>query len=164
MIYRTLRKEDPEKAPVSVDFKKSVILRALSDAGPKPVLSESAYLPESRTLKTTGTEEGGAAGSGAVGSGLKLQEYELTVYTEENFWDEWPEDGTTWRKVEREYTARLEHLASLFRNTHVKVNIVFKDYTFGWEVDVEPYWEVELDPVFGLDETPSTNEPVNPAE
>lgn len=153
-----------ESSRVRVDFKRSVELLAQSEAGPRPVLSESAYLPESRTLKTTGTEEGGAAGSGAAGSGLKLQEYELTVYTEEKFWDEWPEDGTTWRKVEREYTARLEHLASLFRNTHVKVNIVFKDYTFGWEVDVEPYWEVELDPVFGLDETPSTNEPVNPAE
>lgn len=153
-----------ESSLVRVDFKRSVRLPALSEVGPETFSSESAYLPESRTLKTTGTEEGGAAGSGAAGSGLKLQEYELTVYTEETFWDEWPEDGTTWRKVEREYTARLEHLASLFRNTHVKVNIVFKDYTFGWEVDVEPYWEVELDPVFGLDETPSTNEPVNPAE
>lgn len=153
-----------ESSRVRVDFKKSVTLHALSEVGPRPVLSESAYLPESRTLKTTGTEEGGAAGSGAAGSGLKLQEYELTVYTEEKFWDEYPEDGTTWRKVEREYTACLEHLASLFRNTHVKVNIVFKDYELSWEVDVEPYWEVELDPVFGLDETPSTNEPVNPAE
>lgn len=148
-----------ESSRVRVDFKKPVLVYAISSAGPEPVRSESAYLPESRTLKTTGTEEGGAAGSGAADSGLKLQEYELTVYTEETFWDEWPEDGTTWRKVEREYTARLEHLASLFRNTHVKVNIGFNDYTLDWEVDVEPYWEVELDPVFGLDEP---KEPVNP--
>lgn len=135
-----------ESSRVRVDFKKSVILPALSDAGPKPVLSESAYLPESRTLKTTGTEEGDT-----VDPSLKLQEYELTVYTKETFLDEKPVDSDAkWREVERKYTARLEHLASLFRNTHVKVNIGFKDYTLDWAVDVEPYWAVELDPVFGL--------------
>ena len=48
------------------------------------------------------------------------------------------------------YTAPLPHLASLFRNTHVKVNVTFKDHQLEWEVDVEPYWEVVLDPIFGL--------------
>lgn len=63
-------------------------------------------------------------------------------------------------RSKRKYSAGLEHLASLFRNTHVKVNVSFKDYTLDWEVDVEPYWEVELDPVFGLDDP----KPVNPEE
>jgi hypothetical protein len=49
----------------------------------------------------------------------------------------------------------LPNLASLFRNTHVKVKVNFKNLSeaeLEWEVDVEPYWEVVLDPVFGLDE------------
>ena len=153
-----------ESSRVKVNFKNSVTVPAKSaDSTREPVSvpSESAYLPESRTLKTIGTEEGGTVGSGTVTSDLKLQEYELTVYTKETFLDE-PEYGTTQqREVEREYSAGLEHLASLFRNTHVKVNVCFKDYTLDWEVDVEPYWEVELDPVFGLDEP---EKPVNPAE
>lgn len=151
-----------ESSRVRVDFKNSVAVPAIlagSAEEPVSVPSESAYLPESRTLKTIGTEEGGTAGSGTVASDLKLQEYELTVYTKETFLDEKPEAGAAQRReVEREYSAGLEHLASLFRNTHVKVNVCFKDYTLDWEVDVEPYWEVELDPVFGL------GEPVNPAE
>jgi|GEM_PF-492405 hypothetical protein len=153
-----------ESSRVKVNFKNSVTVPAKSagSAGePVSVPSESAYLPESRTLKTIGTEEGGTVGSGTVAFDLKLQEYELTVYTKETFLDE-PEYGTAQqREVEREYSAGLEHLASLFRNTHVKVNVCFKDYTLDWEVDVEPYWEVELDPVFGLDEP---EKPVNPAE
>ena len=43
---------------------------------------------------------------------------------------------------------------SLFRNTHVKVKVNFKNLSeaeLELEVDVEPYWEVVLDPVFGLD-------------
>lgn len=153
-----------ESSRVRVDFKSPVAVPAISASGvnePIPVSSESAYLPESRTLKTIGTEEGGTAGSDAVAFDLKLQEYELTVYTKETFLDEKSENGTAQRReVERKYSAGLEHLASLFRNTHVKVNVSFKDYTLDWEVDVEPYWEVELDPVFGLDDP----KPVNPEE
>ncbi|MDE6172674.1 MAG: hypothetical protein K2G34_06395, partial [Bacteroides sp.] len=138
-----------EGSLVSVNFKEKVTLSAIAagNAGnPVPVLSEPVYLPESRTLATIGTEKGDT-----VVPSLKLQEYELTVYTKETFLDEKPEDSDAkWREVERKYTARLEHLASLFRNTHVKVNIGFNDYTLVWAVDVEPYWAVELDPVFGL--------------
>ena len=137
-----------ESSRVRVDFKKPVLVYAISSAGPEPVRSESAYLPESRTLKTIGTEKGDT-----VVPSLKLQEYELTVYTKETFLDEKPEGSDAeWRVVERKYTAQLEHLASLFRNTHVKVNIGFNDYTLDWKGDVEPYWAVELDPVFGLDD------------
>lgn len=154
-----------ESSRVRVDFKSPVTVPVISASGvnePIPVSSESAYLPESRTLKTIGTEEGGTVGSGTVASDLKLQEYELTVYTKETFLDEEPEDGTAQRReVERKYSAGLEHLASLFRNTHVKVNVSFNDYTLDWEVDVEPYWEVELDPVFGLGDP---EKPVNPEE
>ena len=136
-----------EGSLVSVNFKETVTLSAIAAGNaenPVPVLSEPVYLPESRTLATTSTEEGGT-----VDPSLKLQEYELTVYTKETFLDEKPEDSDVgWRKLK--YTARLEHLASLFRNTHVKVNIGFNDYTLVWAVDVEPYWAVELDPVFGL--------------
>ncbi|WP_299991820.1 hypothetical protein [uncultured Bacteroides sp.] len=138
-----------EVSLVSVNFKKKVTLSAITAGNAeKPVSVEPFYLPESRTLATTGTEEGGT-----VDPSLKLQEYELTVYTKETFLDEKPEGSDAeWRVVERKYTARLEHLASLFRNTHVKVNIGFNDYTLDWKVDVEPYWAVELDPVFGLDD------------
>ncbi len=134
-----------EGSLVSVNFKEKVTLSAITAGNAaKPVSVEPFYLPESRTLATTGTEEGGT-----VDPSLKLQEYELTVYTKETFLDEKPVDSdVVWRKLK--YTARLEHLASLFRNTHVKVNIGFNDYTLNWEVDVEPYWAVELDPVFGL--------------
>ena len=138
-----------EGSLVSVNFKEKVTLSAITAGNaenPVPVLSEPVYLPESRTLATTSTEKGDT-----VVPPLKLQEYELTVYTKETFLDEKPKDSDAeWRKVERKYTARLEHLASLFRNTHVKVNIGFNDYTLVWAVDVEPYWAVELDPVFGL--------------
>lgn len=131
-----------EGSLVSVNFKETVTLSAITAGNAEKTVS--VYLPESRTLATTGTEEGDT-----VVSSLKLQEYELTVYTKETFLDEKPADSDVgWRKLK--YTARLEHLASLFRNTHVKVNISFNDYTLNWEVDVEPYWAVELDPVFGL--------------
>ncbi len=138
-----------EGSLVSVNFKETVTLSAITAGNAEKTVSvEPVYLPESRTLATTDTEEGGT-----VVPSLKLQEYELTVYTKETFLDEKPEDSDAeWREVERKYTARLEHLASLFRNTHVKVNIGFNDYTLDWAVDVEPYWAVELDPVFGLDD------------
>lgn len=135
-----------EGSLVSVNFKETVTLSAITAGNAEKTVS--VYLPESRTLATIGTEKGDT-----VVPSLKLQEYELTVYTKETFLDEKPKDSDAeWREVERKYTARLEHLASLFRNTHVKVNIGFNDYTLDWAVDVEPYWAVELDPVFGLDD------------
>ncbi len=84
---------------------------------------------------------------------LKLQEYEVTIHTEEGFDEETTAPDSP--KVARSYTATLPNLASLFRNTHVKVKVNFKNLSeaeLELEVDVEPYWEVVLDPVFGLDE------------
>lgn len=83
------------------------------------------YLPESRNRISDNP--------------LKLQEYQLSVTT--------LDEGSIHENV---YTATLPQLASLFRNTHVKVNVTFKDYELDWAVDVEPYWEVVLDPIFGL--------------
>lgn len=83
------------------------------------------YLPESRNRIS--------------GNPLYLQEYQLSVTT--------LDEGSTDENV---YTATLPQLASLFRNTHVKVNVRFKDHGLDWAVDVEPYWEVVLDPIFGL--------------
>lgn len=91
------------------------------------------YLPESRNLQ----EES---------NNLKLQEYELTLTTSEVFGEE--NNSIT---EEREYKATLPQLASLFRNTHVKVNVTFKDHTLHVEVALVPYAEVELTPDFGLD-------------
>lgn len=101
-----------------------------------PVTTESAttlYLPESRN-RINGDNP------------LKLQEYELTLTTSEVY----TKEGGSQFTEERKYTATLPQLASLFRNTHVKVNVTFKDYGLDCAVDVEPYWEVVLDPIFGL--------------
>lgn len=56
-------------------------------------------------------------------------------------------DGT-----EHTFTEVLPNLRALFRNTHVVINITLnkKDIV----VDVIPYGEVKLDPIFGLDEKP----------
>lgn len=104
------------------------------------------YLPESRSQENKNDE-------------LKLQKYTLTVHTTETF-----EGNGNKNSREKSYTAPLPHLASLFRNTHVKVNIVFNDYDVNWQVDVEPYWEVKLDPEFGLDvpDTTTPEQPTNP--
>lgn len=151
-----------EGSLVMVDFKTPVIVSAASASStedPVPVVSsESVYLPESRTLKNT--EEGGTSGSDAVTPDLKLQEYELTIYTKETYLDEKAGSSDTRGETERTYSAKLAHLASLFRNTHVKINIGFNDHTFDWEVDVEPYWEVLLEPVFGLGDP----KPINPED
>ena len=50
------------------------------------------------------------------------------------------------------FRSRLPALASLFRNTHVKVNVGFTDRNpeLELQVDVEPYWEVNLEPDFGI--------------
>lgn len=101
-----------------------------------PVTTESAttlYLPESQN-RINGNNP------------LKLQEYKLTLTTSEVY----TKEGNSQFTEERKYTATLPQLASLFRNTHVKVNVRFKDYELDCAVDVEPYWEVVLDPIFGL--------------
>lgn len=94
------------------------------------------YLPESKTVKPDDDT-------------YQLQEYSITVHTREG-------------EETKEYTATLPHLASLFRNTHVEVGAIFTDHTLNWIVDVEPYWGIELKPVFGLDEP--TEEPDEPIE
>ena len=93
------------------------------------VASAAIYLPESKSVKS---------GDNA----LKLQEYKVTIRTEEELLDG--------NKTTAVYTSTLPRLGSLFRNTHVKVNIVFNPLE--WQVDVEPYWGVVLDPKFGLDD------------
>ena len=115
---------------------------------PTPVTAtQSFYLPESRSQKNTDDPFG-------------LQEYKLTIHTCETFIgsgtvsaygrsETVPNGGDG---VTRSYTHILPHLASLFRNTHVKVSITFNDYELDWQVDVEPYWEVVLKPEFGLDD------------
>lgn len=100
------------------------------------VASDAIYLPESKTVK-----------SGADNT-LGLQEYKVTIRTTEN---------SGFENTQAIYTSTLPRLGSLFRNTHVKVNIVFNDYTLEWQVDVEPYWGIELKPEFGLDEPKETN-------
>lgn len=101
------------------------------------------YLPESKNLKTEPEGES---------KDLKLQEYELTIHTKEKILND---DGTENAQITNEYTAKLPQLTSLFRNTHVKVNVTFNDHQLDWEVDVEPYWEVVLDPIFGLGDKPT---------
>lgn len=49
-------------------------------------------------------------------------------------------------------TAKLPNLPSLPRNTHVKINLSFGEYGIKCIVDVVPYTQVTLDPVFGFDE------------
>lgn len=103
-------------------------------------IPNAIYLPESKTVKTPD-------------NGYHLQEYSITVHT--------AEDGET-----KDYTATLPHLASLFRNTHVEVGGIFtdQDHTIDWIVDVEPYWGIELKPIFGLDEPKEPEEPDEPIE
>ncbi|WP_297643615.1 hypothetical protein [uncultured Bacteroides sp.] len=85
------------------------------------------YLPESQNLISGDNP-------------LKLQEYKLSVTT--------LDEGSIHENV---HTAILPQLASLFRNTHVKVNVTFKDHGLSVEVKLVPYAEVELEPDFGLD-------------
>ena len=98
---------------------------------PSMAAADAIYLPESKAVK-----------SGADNT-LGLQEYNVTIHTTEN---------SGYQSTKAIYTSTLPRLGSLFRNTHVKVNIVFNDYTLEWQVDVEPYWGVTLDPIFGLDD------------
>lgn len=132
---------DPVKVPANTDKKENL------DFVSSP---EYFYLPESCSQENEPDEQKRQ---------LKLQKYTLTVHTTETF-----EGNGNKNSREKSYTAPLPHLASLFRNTHVKVNIVFNDYDVDWQVDVEPYWEVKLDPEFGLDvpDTTTPEQPTNP--
>lgn len=94
-----------------------------------PEASAVIYLPESKNVKSGDNV-------------LELQEYKVTIRTEEELLDG--------NKTTAIYTSTLPRLGSLFRNTHVKVNIVFN--ALEWQVDVEPYWGVVLNPKFGLDD------------
>lgn len=96
--------------------------------------TKTFYLPESRNF----TEEDN--------NDLLLQKYELTLTTSEEFGEQ--NDPII---EERVYNTTLPQLASLFRNTHAKVNVTFKDYDLKVEVALVPYAEVELEPDFGLD-------------
>lgn len=90
-------------------------------------LTNAIYLPESKTVNS--------------GASHEMQEYSVTIHAKES---DYSVNSTA-------YTATLPHLYSLFRNTHVKVNVSFKDNELEWQVDVIPYSEVVLDPIFGLD-------------
>ena len=79
------------------------------------------YLPESMNLKA-GTTDG-------------EQEYTMTINI----------NGRS-----EPFVCKLPNLKALFRNTHVVVNITLYN-SMEIEVDVIPYSEVFLDPVFGLD-------------
>ena len=91
----------------------------------KPGVAENVpvfYLPESKNLKA-GVTDG-------------EQEYTLTINI----------DGRT-----EPFVYTLPNLKALFRNTHVVVNITLYNSN-EIEVDVIPYSEIELDPIFGLDD------------
>ena len=81
---------------------------------------------------------------------LMLQQYTFTLVTEELI------DGETqWRH--REYTAVLPQLASLFRDTHVVVNVNIHLYEIELKVEEQPYSYVVLEPDFGLDRDENGN-------
>ncbi|WP_065217901.1 MULTISPECIES: hypothetical protein [Butyricimonas] len=127
--YEVPTEATPEK--VSHEFAPSLEMAAMTGNMPSVAAADAIYLPESKTVK-----------SGADNT-LGLQEYNVTIHTTEN---------SGYQSTKAIYTSTLPRLGSLFRNTHVKVNIVFNDYTLEWQVDVEPYWGVTLDPIFGLDD------------
>lgn len=133
--------EGEEDGDFAYSFSKAIEVSSLK-AGEEAKFTTPVYLPESDGTLAQGKD-----------ASLKLQEYEVTIHTEEGFDEETTAPDSP--KVARSYTATLPNLASLFRNTHVKVKVNFKNLSeaeLELEVDVEPYWEVVLDPVFGLDE------------
>lgn len=133
--------EGEEDGDFAYSFSKAIEVSSLK-AGEEAKFTTPVYLPESDGTLAQGKD-----------ANLKLQEYEVTIHTEEGFDEEATAPDSP--KVARSYTATLPNLASLFRNTHVKVKVNFKNLSeaeLELEVDVEPYWEVVLDPVFGLDE------------
>lgn len=97
----------------------------------KPGLAEDIpifYLPESMNYKAGATDG--------------EQEYTMTVNI----------DG-----LDEPFVNTLPNLKSLFRNTHVVVNVtLYRNQKI--EVEVIPYSEVKLDPIFGLDGPKETND------
>lgn len=84
---------------------------------------------------------------------LMLQQYMLTLFTEEL-----PEGevDTPANWVKREYTGVMPQLASLFRDTHVVVNVsIGRYYNIILNVEEQPYAYENLDPEFGLDRDPN---------
>lgn len=67
-----------------------------------------------------------------------IQQYTLTVTTQE---------GTETKT----YSALLPNLGSLFRDTHVKIDVTFNEAGLSLEVDLYPYTGVDLEPDFGID-------------
>lgn len=106
---------------------------AVAPGGEPVAVPYTIYLPESEACKAD-----------VADASLLLQEYRLTLHTSESY------IGDTYVSSNK-YDAVLPQLASLFRNTHVKVYIEFNDHEPNCMVDLEPYWSVKLDPVFGLD-------------
>lgn len=95
---------------------------------PKPGVAKNVpvfYLPESMNLKAGATDG--------------EQEYKMTINIKE---------GEEEAKV-KPFSFTLPNLKALFRNTHVIVNITLLN-DMEIVVDVIPYSEVKLDPVFGL--------------
>lgn len=82
------------------------------------------------------------------------QKYTLTIFTQE---------GSDGAKTKKAYSSVLPNLGSLFRNTHVKVNVTFKMVTIDLVVDLYPYTGVDLDPDFGIN-VPTEGETETPDE
>ncbi len=97
------------------------------------------YIPESRYVIQ---DEADAS--------LELQQYTISFATSQR--DNVLEDkAENWYPVDYS-PVQLPYLASLFRNTYVKVDVTFtgENPELELQVDVEPYWEVILEPEFGI--------------
>lgn len=107
--------------PFTYDYAEDIVLRNNADATEE---TAPVYVPESRYM------DGGE------------QKYTLTIFTQE---------GSDDAKTEKAYSSVLPNLGSLFRNTHVKVNVTFNTASIELVVDLYPYTGVDLDPDFGID-------------
>lgn len=95
----------------------------LSATSKEPTSIPPIYIPESQYNQNTNNG---------------LQQYTLHVTTKE--------EGET-----KTYSALLPNLGSLFRDTHVKIDVTFNEAGLSLEVDLYPYTGVDLDPDFGID-------------
>lgn len=141
-IERSKRKEDNEwltdyEIPGGTDPQTVQFTDLKADEMPKSEAGTENYssvkIPGAFYLPESKTEKGGS-------NEFHLQEYSITVHTTEN-------------EEPKEYTVKLPHLASLFRNTHVIVGATFtdKDYSIDLTVDVIPFTYVPLKPDMGLE-------------